>query len=73
MNREPSEGISRYIGIGLQLSATILIGLFLGYFVDRKLNTIPWFTLTGSAVGFVVAFVNLISELKGNKDQNESN
>lgn len=60
----------QYIGIGLQLAVTILLGLFSGYFIDRKFGTVPWFTLTGTALGLGIAFFNLITGFK-NKNSDE--
>jgi ATP synthase protein I len=40
-------------GIGLQLAATVLVGLGLGYLADRALHTSPWFLLAGLLLGVV--------------------
>jgi ATP synthase protein I len=40
-------------GIGLQLAATVLAGLGLGYLADRALHTSPWFLLVGLLLGVV--------------------
>lgn len=38
-------------GIGLQLAATVLVGLGLGYLADRAFHTSPWFLLVGLLLG----------------------
>jgi len=38
-------------GIGLQLAATVLVGLGLGYLADRAFHTTPWFLLAGLLLG----------------------
>ena len=47
---------AKYLGLGLQLASTLLLGFFAGYFADRKLNSLPWLTLVGTALGFVAGF-----------------
>src|ERR1700736_2915959 len=38
-------------GIGLQLAASVLVGLGLGYLADRAFHTSPWFLLVGLLLG----------------------
>ena len=66
------EGSLAYLGIGLQLSGTILAGVFLGYFLDRKFGTLPWGTLIGSGLGLGTGFYNLLSQLNNNQRKNGS-
>jgi len=40
-------------GVGLQLAATVLVGLGLGYLADRAFHTSPWFLLVGLLFGVV--------------------
>ncbi len=54
----------KYLGIGLELAATLLSGIFLGYFLDRKYGTLPWGTLIGSALGLGMGFYRLIGTIE---------
>jgi F0F1-type ATP synthase assembly protein I len=71
MAKGVGQGGLRYIGIGLQLSVTILCGFFAGYYFDRKLNTLPFLTLLGAALGLGVAFYNLLKNLEEKKGIDE--
>ena len=59
----PQEAI-KYLGIGVQFAVTILAGMFLGYLLDGKLQTIPWCTLAGAALGLVVGFIELLKKIQ---------
>lgn len=54
--------------IALILPASIAVGLFFGYFLDRRLGTEPWllliFTVLGIASGLLSLFRALRKELK---------
>ena len=62
------QNYAKYLGIGLQLAVTLLGGIFLGYFLDRKFGLLPWLTLGGSALGLVVGFYNLLSQIDGKNE-----
>jgi F0F1-type ATP synthase assembly protein I len=53
--KEPSmlAALGLLSGIGLQLAATVLVGLGLGYLADRALHTTPWFLLVGLLLGIL--------------------
>jgi ATP synthase protein I len=40
-------------GIGLQLAASVLVGLGLGWLLDKVFHTSPWLLLIGLIVGVV--------------------
>jgi F0F1-type ATP synthase assembly protein I len=44
-----------YMGIGMSLAVTLLIGLGVGYWADRKLGTAPVFFLGGGVLGLSAA------------------
>lgn len=46
-------------GIGISLVASTLIGLFMGYYLDRWLKTGPWLTLLFLGFGIVAGFRNI--------------
>ena len=53
--RKPMSG-SEFAGVGLQFGASIVVFALLGYWLDRKLGSSPWFLLVlvlgGSALSF---------------------
>ena len=54
----------RYSGIGFQLAATIGVGFFLGYELDKwQKTTQPYFTIGFSILFLVVGFYAMFREL----------
>lgn len=45
-----------YLGIGSFFVVSILGGLFLGMWLDKKWNTEPWLMLAGIALGLFLGF-----------------
>ena len=43
--------LGAYGTVGLEFGLSVLVGLFLGQWLDRKLNTTPWATLAGMGFG----------------------
>jgi ATP synthase protein I len=62
-NKSPLDsGLSRalrdagpYLGLGLSLAVSLLLGLGVGYWIDGKLGTRPIFLLVGAALGMAAA------------------
>jgi F0F1-type ATP synthase assembly protein I len=46
------KGIGRYSTVGLDLALSVLVGLFGGRWLDRKLGTSHWLTMVGLGFGF---------------------
>jgi len=46
-------------GIGIELVAPIVVGYFLGAWLDRKFHTDPWLMMILSLLGIAAGFVNL--------------
>ncbi len=62
-------GPLRYAGLGVQLAVTILVGVLLGQWADRKAGTDGVFTMLGALLGFGGMLYSLIRELsKADKD-----
>ena len=53
-----------YVAIAFELPGTILGGLLVGYFLDRYLDTSPWFLITLAALAFVTAIARLMRWVK---------
>jgi F0F1-type ATP synthase assembly protein I len=53
----------RYMGLGMQIVATIGLGIGLGWFLDSRLATErPWFTLGLGLLGIVAALRQLFKD-----------
>jgi len=60
-----------YGAIGFQLAATVVGGLLLGQWLDKKWDISPWMTLAGMLVGMVGGFYNLIRIATWNQTRKE--
>lgn len=47
----PWRAVALVHGVGIQVVAAILIGLFGGRWLDRHFHTTPWFTVLGLLIG----------------------
>ncbi|MBI1809899.1 MAG: AtpZ/AtpI family protein [Gemmatimonadetes bacterium] len=56
---KPGDGGQRLMGLGIQFVVAILLFLYLGMWLDRKLGTAPWFMLVGMLVGAGGGFYSL--------------
>jgi ATP synthase protein I len=58
--------------LGIAMVAAILIGLFIGYQLDKWLETSPWFTLIFLIFGIISGFRNIfILSKRAMKDDND--
>jgi F0F1-type ATP synthase assembly protein I len=48
---------------GFEFAAAILLGLFVGQYLDRRIGTAPWLLILGVAVGAAAGFYNLYRTL----------
>lgn len=62
--------------LGIAMVAAILIGLFIGYQLDKWLDTSPWFTLIFLIFGIISGFRNIFilsnRAMKDDNDQRDS-
>jgi ATP synthase protein I len=49
--------------IGIMFPVSITLGAAFGYFIDRKLGTLPWFSAIFLMFGIAAAFINLFKIL----------
>jgi F0F1-type ATP synthase assembly protein I len=47
-----NQGYSRWLGFGIEFCGVLGICSYIGYKLDQRLNSSPWFLLTGFFVGF---------------------
>jgi F0F1-type ATP synthase assembly protein I len=52
-------GAALYAAAGFELAASVLLGLFGGQWLDRRLGTAPLFLLVGVLLGMAAGFWNL--------------
>lgn len=55
---------SSFLTIGVQLAGSMLVYIFIGFFLDRWLDTAPWFLIAGALVGMVAFFYQLFKLVK---------
>jgi ATP synthase protein I len=51
---------SIYSLAGIQLATSVVVGLMLGGYIDKKVGTAPWLTVIGLILGSVGGFYNLV-------------
>lgn len=69
--REPSKppeggGVhsgAEFAGIGIQFAASIILFLFVGQWLDRKLGTSPWLLMVGVFLGAGASFYSMYRKL----------
>ena len=66
-NRELGEGY-KYVALGLQFAGGIIMFMAGGWALDRWLKLTPIFTVAGTLVGAVLAFLSVYYRLTGEED-----
>lgn len=56
----PRQTSNPMLGLGLQFVVTILVCLFAGQWLDRRLGTTPWLLLAGMLLGGALGFWTMI-------------
>ncbi len=66
--------LARYVGLGAEIAASLVVPICLGYWVDSYFDSRPFGILTGSALGLIVFFVLIlnVSRNYNEKDPNKS-
>ncbi|MEX0721727.1 MAG: AtpZ/AtpI family protein [Balneolaceae bacterium] len=55
---------AEYLGLGVEIAASIAGPVLGGYFADDYFNTFPWLTLMGIALAVVLFIVTIIRMTK---------
>ena len=50
--------------LGIHLVATTFVGLAIGYYLDKWLETSPWLTMAFLLLGIAAGFKNMFQEVK---------
>ena len=58
-----SPGPLRYAGLGIQLAATVVLGVLFGQWLDRKAGTDGIFTILAPLLGFGGVMYSLMRQL----------
>jgi ATP synthase protein I len=63
--RAAAPSMGEYAGVGLQFALTIVVFMFAGMWLDRRLGTSPWliilFVFGGAAAGFYSVYRKLMA------------
>jgi len=64
-------GGTQYLAAAMRFAGATILFLFGGLWLDRKLGTIPLFTIGGALLGAVLGFVSVYREFKSDPDHAE--
>jgi F0F1-type ATP synthase assembly protein I len=56
---------AEYAGAGLQFAMTLVVFMFLGIWLDKRLGSSPWFVLICVFVGAAAGFYSIYRKLMG--------
>lgn len=62
--RSPWQQLGFVLSIAFLFPAALVVGYGVGWWLDHKLGTSPWFSLLFLGLGFVAALLELLRELK---------
>jgi ATP synthase protein I len=62
--KSPWEIFNIAFSLGTSVLASLLVGIFLGYYIDKLLNTSPVFLIAGIALGIWVGFRDIFRILR---------
>ena len=63
---------SSYAGLGLQFALSILLFLYAGQWLDKKLGTSPWLLMLGVFLGAGAGFYSIYRKLMADQRREES-
>ena len=63
---------AQFAGVGLQFALSILVFLYAGQWLDRKLGTAPWLLLVGVFVGGAGSFYSMYRKLMAAQARDEA-
>jgi ATP synthase protein I len=72
--RGANEGtsITQFAGVGLQFALSILVFLYVGQWLDKKLGTGPWLLLVGVFLGAGASFYSMYRKLMAAQARDEA-
>lgn len=72
MAQTPSDRFKQYLrfsAVGLELGFSVVLGLMVGQWLDRKLGTEPWLMLVGLCFGMAAGFRSVYRMLRELNDK----
>lgn len=63
----------RFSTVGLEMGLSVIIGLFVGQWLDRQFDTSPWLLLVFLMFGMVAGFRSVFRLMRDVNRQSESN
>src|SRR5687768_12605342 len=71
-DRKAANAAAKYGGLGLQFAASIILFLYAGRWLDRKLDSEPWFLILGVFTGAGAAFYSMYRTLMADQRREEA-
>lgn len=65
--REIWEALGAVGNLGFTLVSSVMVGLFLGKWLDKYLNTSPWAAITGIVLGITAGFWSIYNQVINRK------
>lgn len=50
--------------LGLEFAASEILGAYAGYWLDKRLDSSPWFLIAGVVLGFMLGFYQIVRSAK---------
>jgi len=61
--------LGKYSALGLEMAISVVIGMAIGYYLDKWLGTSPWLTIVWIGIGFAAGVRSLYrAALRSEKD-----
>jgi ATP synthase protein I len=68
--REIFRELGRYSALGLEMAISVVLGLAVGYYLDKWLGTGPWMTVVWLGIGFAAGVRSLYrAALRSGREQ----
>jgi ATP synthase protein I len=63
-NKSILKSVGKYSAIGIEIAVSVIIGLFIGSYLDGLFDTSPWLTIIFLIFGFVAGMRSLFTLMK---------
>lgn len=57
----------KYVSLGIEIAAGLSIPIIAGFWIDKKWDTMPWFTFAGILLGVSTTILILVRLAKGDE------
>ena len=69
---EEGFSISEFAGVGIQFGLSIILFLYVGQWLDRKLGTAPWLLIIGVFLGAGLGFYSMYRKIMAAQARDEA-